>query len=146
MDATPEEMFMDSKLAGAAFRGLPKSAVTQPENGFRYINSLYREYSTEPLNITSVEFDISRYGEFTESIIFDSPVSEKKAIEIVEAYLSEPLTEEYFNKIKSDMFHDDLPWEDAKQTYHCRGDCLTDARFLEDVDVTDGVLTLLIGS
>lgn len=146
MDANPQEMLMDSKLVGAAIRGLPKSAVEQPKDGFQYANYLDREYSTTSCNVNLVKFEISRYGKFEESLTFDSPVSEKTAIEAVEAYLSEPLTKLYFENIKEDMFHNDLPWEEAKEYYQCRGDCLTDARFLERVYYNDGTMSFAIGS
>ncbi len=146
MDSTPQEMFLDSKLAGAAFRGLMKSEVEQPENGFKYANCLEREYSTSPCNVNSVKFNISRYGKFKETLTFNPAVSEKEAIEAVETYLSQPLTEEYFDRIKSDMFHDYLSWEKAQEDYYCRGDCLTDSKFLERVYLKDGEMTFFIGS
>lgn len=145
-DATPEEMFLDSKLVGGYIRGLSKSAIEQPENEFRYANCLNREYSLTPSNISKVRFDISRYGKFEDSLEFSPPVSEKVAIEAVEAYLSRPLTKDYFEKIKGDMFHDNLPWDEAKEDYKCRGDCLTDCKFLEAIYLNGGEMTFFIGS
>ena len=146
MDATSIEMLFDSKLVGAAIRGLTKSDIERPKDGFKCINCLGREYLTIPHNVKCVEFDISRYGQFTKSLTFDSPVSEKTAIEAVETYLSEPLTEDYFEMIKDDMFHNNLSWEQAKEDYKCRGDCLTDARFLEEVSIKNGIMSFFIGS
>jgi hypothetical protein len=92
-DATSEQMLLDSKLAG--------STLDQDMDGnkFKYINCLDREYFITPFDITSVEFDISRYGKFTHTITFPDPVCEKEAIEKVEEYLSEPLTEKYYDVI-----------------------------------------------
>jgi hypothetical protein len=53
--------------------------------------------------IYSVTFPITRYEEFSHTLKFKKGVSEKKAIDEVEKYLSQPMTEPYWNKIKSDL-------------------------------------------
>lgn len=146
MDATREEIFMNSLLMAASFRGLTKKDAEQPENGFRYINCLGREYFTNLNFVESVEFDISRHGNFTKTLKFDVPVSEKTAIELINKYLSRPLTEKYFNKIKEDTLYDDCSWDEVKEHYKCRGDCLSDARFLEGIHIKNGVMSFFIGS
>ena len=146
-DANSAQLFSDSKLAGCLIRGLPCSALDQAMNNkqFKYINCLDREYSTNFYDITSVQFDISRYGKYTHKITFPQSVCEKEAIEKVEEYLSEPLTEEYYNNIVNDLFHE-APWEEAKDLFNCRGQCLTDCKFLEDVEIDNGMLTFSMGS
>ena len=110
------------------------------------IYCLDRKYLDVDHNINKAIFDISRYGKYQHSINFDSPVTEKIAIKAVEKYLSKPLTEEYYNTIKDDMFHSMLLYDEAKENYKCRGKCLTDCKFLEDTQIENGILTFFIGS
>ena len=144
-DANSEQMLLNSKLVGCMIRGLPSSSLEQEDNKFKYANCLDREYSTELKNINQVTFKISRFGKYTHTLKFNKYVSEKKAIEKVEEYLSEPLTKEYYNRIVKDLFHES-PWNKAKEDFMCRGDCLTDSKFLELVTVKNGELTFFIGS
>jgi hypothetical protein len=144
-DATPEQMLSDSTLVGCAIRGLPSSAVNQDKSKFRYINSLDREYSINPCIINSVTFDISRYGKYTHTLEFVNRISEREAIERVEEYLSVPLTEKYYTKIADNLFHE-YPWKKAKKIFKCRGDCLTDCKFLEETKIVNGNMTFFIGS
>ena len=144
-DANAEQMLLDSKLVGCMIRGLPSSVLNQDKKRFKYINCLHREYSTNCHNINSVIFNISIYGKYSHMFEFPNLVCEKEAIEKVEEYLSEPLTEEYYNIIVDDLFHE-LPWEKAKMCFIVRGDCLTDCKFLEYTKVIDGKLTFTMGS
>jgi hypothetical protein len=134
----------------AVMSGPTPSAATDASavqvNGFKYTNSLDRAYNDAVPNVRSVTFDISRYGAFTHTLTFAEAVSEAHAIRAVEAYLSGPLTEEYYNKIREDTF-DELLWGEAKEAFPCRGDTLTDAHYLEGAAVDDkGALTLVVGS
>lgn len=144
-DATVEQMLLDSKLVGCMIRGLTSSAISEDGDNFKYINCLDREYSDDPCNITSVEFDISRYGKYTHTLNFDKAISEKEVITKVEEYLSEPLTEEYYSQIVDDLFHGSS-YEEIKEDFLCRGHCLTDCKFLESTCVTNGKLEFFIGS
>lgn len=144
-DATDSEMLHDSRLGGAFFRGLPKSSVNNCSNLFKYTNCLDEKTVPKGKIVTKVQFDISRFCKYQHSITFNEPVSVHTAIESVEKYLSEPLTEEYYESIKDDTFHN-ADWEDAKMIFHCRGAVLTDAVFLETVNVKNGLLTFFIGS
>ena len=135
----------DSKLVGCAIRGLPATALDQgEEGGFKYVNCI-GSYKTEPKNVGSVTFDVSRYGQHSHTIKFSDPVSEKEAIEKVEKYLSKPLTEDYYSDIVDDLFHE-YPWDDAKEVFKCRGDCLTDCKFLELTYLKNSNLTFFVGS
>lgn len=144
-DATSEEMLSDSKLIGCMIRGLPSSALNEEKNKFKYVNCLHREYLTNPKNIKSVVFDISRYGAYNHMLEFENLICEKEAIEKVEEYLSKPLRKKYYNKIVNDLFHE-MPWKEAKKHFEVRGDCLTDCKFLERTKVINGQLEFSIGS
>ena len=110
------------------------------------IYCLDRKYLDVDHNINKAIFDISRYGKYQHSIDFDFPVTEKQAIKAVEKYLSKPLTEEYYNTIKDDMFCSIESYDDAETYYDCIGDCLSDCKFLEDTQIENGILTFFIGS
>lgn len=137
-------MLLDSEIV-TYMLGAPVIPRVEEKQYFKYINCLEREYLTEHLNITSVTFDISRYGKYQHTIEFSTAISEKAAIEAVEEYLSYPLTEGYYQNIVDDLFHE-MPWEEAEKDFPTRGECLTDCRFLEQITVEDGHLTFFIGS
>lgn len=110
------------------------SGPDQPTAGkFCFTNCLEEIDDTEE-KVKSVKFAISRYRAAQKIIKFSTPVTIKKAILVAEDYLSQPLTKEYYEIIKEDTFHQ-LEWEQAKEVFECRGDCLTDAVFLESADI-----------
>lgn len=113
---------------------------------FLYINSFDRKYDNTKQKIRLVTFPISRYNKYDHTITFDKARTEKAAIHVAEQFLSEPLTKEYYNKIKSDTFHQ-YSWKDAQKFFQCKGDVLTDLRFLENVMLDEnGNATLDLGS
>ena len=114
--------------------------------GFEYVKHLI--LLTDTRNIQVIIFDISRYGKYSHAINFNVPVSEKEAIKKIEKYLSEPITEYYFNKVKDDLFENDLEYNElSEKGYKCRGDLLTDASFLEEIKVVkEGVVIVKGGS
>ena len=136
----------DTADLAAQLRGLSGATKSAVPGRFVYTNILDCEYDDAKHDIQSVLFNTSRYGKHHHVITFDELVTEKVAIEAVEAYLSEPLTEEYYNKIKEDTFHQ-IPWEEAKKEFRCRGATLTNSRFIEDTEVDeDGQLSFFVGS
>ena len=144
-DVTVKQLLSDSKLVGCMIRNLPSDVLENDKNEFHYINCLNREYLTNPCNIDSVTFDISRYGKYNHTIMFPNSVCEKEAIEKVEEYLSQGLTKEYYENIVDDLFHE-APWDKAEKWFLLRGDCLTDCKFLEETKIANGRLTFFIGS
>jgi hypothetical protein len=106
---------------------------------FSYILSSY--YPIPDKQLSSIIFDISRYGKHTHRIDFGKPVSYTEAVEEVERFLSVPLDDEYYNLVKDDVFHNIRPHFDT------RGDCLTDLRFLEKLrEIEPGVVRIECGS
>lgn len=112
---------------------------------FKYINSLGRPYDNSANKYTTIRFDISRYGSHQKTLRFKTKVTEKKAIRYAEKYLSKPLSERYYNRIKEDLFHR-YEWDQAKHIFNTRGDCLTDLKFLESVYEKAENLNIVCGS
>ncbi len=100
---------------------------------FEYILSLGRQLYDSRKNIKRIFFFISRYGEVEEIIEFPQPVSEFEAVKAVEAYLSQPLDDAHYEKVKDDLFVGVDSKEKAFKWYQTRGDCLGDCHFLESV-------------
>lgn len=80
-------------------------------------------------------FEISRYGRHFHTLKLEPPRIVKNAIQLVEEYLNEPMTQEYFDTIKDDLF----PGRTFR-SFTVRGDALGDCRFLETIDseITEG--------
>jgi len=130
-----------SDVMAANIRGLAEP--TEPTPGkFCYTNCLGEIDNTEE-KVKSVQFDLSRYGSVKKIIKFPTPVTYQEAILAAEEYLSQPLTKEYYEIIKEDTFHEH-EWEEAKKWFKCRGDCLTDAKFLERADLTKYIDELVL--
>jgi len=106
------------------------------------------DFSYSNGKVLSVKFDISRYGKYKHTLVFPTQISVEDAIEKAEEYLSEPITEEYYNTVRDDLFCHEFTWEDVKNKNYCRGDLLSDAIFLESVNVSrrSGCVTLRCGS
>lgn len=85
-------------------------------------------------NVTSVTFDISRYGLHKQKITFKTPVLESEAVKVAEAFLSVPMDREYYDSIKNDVFG----WSTSKFTdFQMRGEALGDCRFLEAINTIE---------
>ena len=123
---------------------LISSSVFDKEKKFKFINCI-GDYKITPENVNSATFKISRYGKHQRTIKFLNPISEKEAIATVEEYLSQPLTEDYYNQICDDLF-DSLSWIQARECFYSRGECLTQCIFLEKTFIKGGNLTFFIGS
>lgn len=140
----PDEI-PESDVIAANIRGLEEP--TEAEEGEFVYTDCLNGYDHIKTNIKSITFDISRYCKHKHTISFDSPVTQEHAIRAAEDYLSQPLTCEYFDQIKDDLFDDFTSYVEAKEYFSCRGDCLTDAKFLERATLyPDGSLHLWCGS
>lgn len=113
---------------------------------FQFIH--YYECKTSPKNITEITFDISRFSRYKDKLIFNEPVSEAEAVKAVESYLSEPITEHYFERVKDDLFHsvsilnfDEL----IENGFLKRGNLLTEAIFLEGIRYYNGNFSVING-
>ena len=112
---------------------------------FHYTLSDLTPDQTTP-NVMSVTFDIGRYGELIQTIIFDHLFTETEAIEAAERWLSQPMTQEGLDHLKeeedlfcggSDTSLDDFP---------NKGGALGDAIYLEYIDRNGEHITLVCGS
>lgn len=134
-------IFPASDIATARFRGL--EAPDAPEDGkFVYTNCTGKPYDDNIKVVSSVTFDISRFGKHQRVYRFRPLVTVAHAIRAAEKYLSQQMTEDYFDEIKDDIFNRESKWTD----YVCRGDALTDAKFLEKLGLDNGALSFYIGS
>jgi hypothetical protein len=68
-----------------------------------------------------------------------------EAVMQAERYLSQPLDRVYFQRIEKHSFMY-KNWKEARELYTIRGDALSDARFLEVLNVNNGVLEIECGS
>ena len=115
--------------------------TTQDKMVFSYITTgfwISRE------TVKSIVFDISRYGKHTHRIDFDEPVYLNEAICKVESFLSLPLDDEYYEKVKDDLF---CKRSDLRGYLEVRGDCLGDCKYLEEVkEIEPNVVMIECGS
>jgi hypothetical protein len=94
------------------------------------------------MKVKSILFYISRYGEHQHRINFDEIVSLDEAVFKVERFLSVPLDDEYYDKIKDDLFPNS-----KREYFEVRGDCLGDCKFLEEIkEIEPGVVWIGCGS
>jgi len=94
-----------------------------------------------------ITFSVSRYRKYLKTLHFNDLVTINQAVRAAERYLSQPVTEKHFERVKDDLFHSNYTWEQAQKEYKTRGDLLTDAVWLEGFHVSDnGELTMDIGS
>ena len=101
--------------------------------------------------INSITFDISRFGKHKHTLKFPEPVPLYLAVEEVEDWLSEQITEEYFNKIKNDTHFKDFSYEEFMKrrgnTSPNKGEMIRDCIFLERINIDkNGNATIWCGS
>ena len=70
--------------------------------------------------VEKITFDISRYRKYTHTIEFSEPVTKSYAVKQVEAWLSVPVSQEYFDLVGDDC---DWNWDEIKEDT-VRGDLL----------------------
>ena len=98
--------------------------------------------------VTSVEFAVSPDNQHHRCIDFmGDKVTVAEAVREVEAYLSVPITREYYEANKDDVWN---KWSyEAKKAWGCeiRGEMLGSCKFLDVIELdSDGCLTLKTGS
>lgn len=100
--------------------------------------------------ITSIVFDLSRYGEHSYTIVFVTPVTKYVALRNAEEYLSAPLTKEYHERVCDDLFIgiDGWPYEALiAWGYENRGQLLGENKRIEGINVDkNGQMSLQLGS
>lgn len=117
----------------------------QQNDLFRYTicNNLKKELKSKIL-ITSVTFDVSRYGKYNHKINFNNPISIMNSIEKVEEFLSEKVSENYYRNIKDDLFYTFSDYG-RDMEYICsltRGQLLTDCIYLVEIEIYKNSLVL----
>ena len=102
---------------------------------FHYI--VDEDFAFDPhKNVASVTFNISRYGKYKFTMRFDELLTEKGAVKVVEQWLSKPVSQDYYEMVKDNLWNDQL--EDYGEN-PCRGNLLTDCKFLEGLIQTSFV-------
>ena len=109
------------------------NASLKPIFNFCYYNSLGRQYDNKIENVIKISFAISRYGAHGITLNFSTPKTEAEAISCAQKYLSGPLTEEIYEKVKDDLFAC-LDFKDASKELKTIGHCLGDCKFLEIIE------------
>jgi hypothetical protein len=123
-----------------------KTQVLKKQGLFKYKIEIPNSAFSSVENVKCVRFDISRYGKYEAEQDFAKPLTVMGAIRKVEEFLSGPLTQEYYERVKDDTFHE-FEWDRAQNYFKCRGAVLTDAIHLEGFNVDhNGVLRFSIGS
>ena len=123
-----------------------QTCVTKEKCDFGFTSS--KAVGRTAYTANKVRFHTSRYGKHSITLSFPEPKTQAQLISAAEDYLSKPLTEDYYNTVKDDIFGlAGEPWNEARKSYHCRGDILGDATFLESVALDrNNVLQLIVGS
>lgn len=117
-----------------------------PLKKFKY--TLFITLDSVKKNVDKITFDISRYGNFTHTLELNEFVTEQFAVEKAEEWLSEKVTIDYFNSIKSDLFYkfDDINEELEYIKDKIKGDLLTDCKYLEEAKNYSTHLKITCGS
>ena len=112
---------------------------------FRYDTSCLQRAGCIRGKVNAVKFCISRDWRVWRTLRFRVPMTRMEAVIQAERYLSKPLDRVYFQHIEKHSFMYNN-WKEARGLYTIRGDALSDARFLEVLNVNNGVLTIETGS
>lgn len=108
---------------------------------FKYIKIIKLDNKNK--YIGNITFSISRYAKYKLTIRFDELVTEKEAIKYVEKWLSVKVTDDYYQMVKDDLFHDSL---ESYGKNPCRGDLLGDLKYLEILKDVDSTVEIFCGS
>jgi len=111
----------------------PVMEIEKEETKFTFIPKLSRYYDNTVKNVVAVNFDISYSKDHSHCLTFCPPVTEKVAVKTVEAFLSRPMTKEFFDLVEDGLFNKPT-WEKAQQYLSCYGDCLGFRRFINEIN------------
>ncbi len=96
--------------------------------------------------VKQITFDINRNRLYTHTLTFSNPVTQKIAVLEVEKWLSEKLTEEYFNIIVKDKFKNNTDTFDMYKD-SIKGTLLGSSIFLEEItNITESHIFISCGS
>eukprot|EP01135_Chromosphaera_perkinsii_P007321 Nk52_evm1s776 gene=Nk52_evmTU1s776 len=125
----------------------------------KYLNDFGIEFDGKEENILSVQFPLTRFGDQQQLFQIIEPLTMKEAVHLLENFLSQHITQTYYEKHHQDSFHfSDTSFEkystlltqaggenfDWLSTKWCM---LGDMRYIEGVDVDQqGRITFQFGS
>ncbi len=102
---------------------------TRVKKGFRFrISDEDLQINNRVCNVKSVKFHISYYGQEYEILTFEDAITEKEAIDHVENYLSHRITNEYYNRVKDDLYE-----EIKNYQLMCKGTLLASKNYLDEI-------------
>ena len=97
--------------------------------------------------VKQITFDINRNRLYTHTLTFSNSVTQKIAVLAVENWLSEKLTEEYFNIIVKDKFKNNTNTFDMYRKDSIKGTLLGSCIFLEEItNITESHINISCGS
>lgn len=96
---------------------------------FQYEMRLDKEFDVKQ-EFNAINFPVSRYEKYIVTLSFEKPLIITEAIKRAEKFLSQPLTEKWWNKVKDNLIID-VPDYDQM----CRGSLLGDFIFIEELIV-----------
>ncbi len=118
----------------------------QFSHNFTYILSCLDRTTCLGSKVKAVRFCISRDWQVWHTLQFPRRLTRMEAVIEAEKYLSKPLDQLYFQRIEKHSFMY-KNWKEAHNLYKTRGDALSNAKFLESMNVySNDVLTIECGS
>jgi hypothetical protein len=93
-------------------RNSPRKSQRRP---FTFQNNLERRLEEEAREFVQIVFDVTPFGKYQQIFRFATPMSELEAVRLVEKFLSEELTEEYYNRYHDDTYEPKLSYVEFTQ-------------------------------
>ena len=122
--------------------------MMQAPHKFKYIHSSFHPDGKNAY-VTRINFFVGQYHDQEDHLDFPKPVTEKVAVYTVEAYLSTPLTKEFFER-GFDGFGD---WTEfnteilsTENRQPIRGDLMGSNIYLEDLQKNGSTIEIFTGS
>lgn len=109
---------------------------------FKFCVGCNREVDNVNKNVKFVKFEISRWGKHFDILTFEENITEAEAVQKVEEYFNQPVTEKYFNLVKDDLYGDFKNYLSL-----LRGNLIASKYFLDFIERTGlNMITLIVGS
>lgn len=115
-------------------------------NKFRFLMSNGLEKRLPEGEVSSVTFQISRYGMYSKTLVFNGyTMSVEETIEHVHFWFSQQATWDYYLSIENDLTTDYENEAELLEKKVTRGELFSEGAVLEDVNLQNGHATLTCG-